>query len=435
MLESSRNNFKLNLMKKFITTLLLSLSLITGVVSIQALAAEAPLDTQTLEAELTANSTEPILIEMFTREGCQHCADEKVFLTDLEKERDDIKVTYYDLANKTNSDIFEKITQLSGISKSTPVTLIGDTVIQGFNTPDTTGATFRVLIDAASTQGIYTAEEFIAKGGSDSVQETGSICDEDGTACAVDDLPFFVKIPFIGNVDVKQYSLPVMSSVLGFIDGFNPCAMWVLVTFLLVLVQIGDKKRMFQIAGIFILAEAIMYYLILTFWASAWDWVGLDNIVTPIIGIVAIGGGFFFLWEWYSSDGTCKVTNMDQRAKTKSKVDKLAAAEMTIATILGILGLALSVNIIEFACSIGIPQAFTKILDLNGLSFLGKQFYTLIYIIFYMADDFIVFGIALYSIQKIGMVQKYSKWCNLAGGVLMLAIGAIMILKPELLVF
>jgi len=428
-------------MKKLITSLLLALSLVTGVLSIQVLAqdnlkiaTESEVFDTTLvqEPELAEG---PILIEMFTRNGCQHCADEKDFLIDLEKERDDIQITYYDLEIEENEKLFEEITQLADISQSTPVTLIGDTVVSGFNTPDTTGEIFKILVDAAPIQGIFTVKEFIAKGGSDSVQETGSTCDEDGTECAVDDLPFFVKIPFIGNVDVKQYSLPVMSSVLGFIDGFNPCAMWVLVTFLLVLVQIGDKKRMFQIAGIFILAEAIMYYLILTFWASAWDWVGLDNYVTPLIGVIAIGGGFFFLWEWYSSDGTCKVTNMEQRAKTKSKVDKLAAAEMTIATIIGILGLALSVNIIEFACSIGIPQAFTKILDLNGLSFLGKQFYTLIYIIFYMMDDFIVFGIALYSIQKIGMVQKYSKWCNLAGGILMLAIGAIMIMKPELLVF
>jgi len=424
-------------MKKFITMLLLSLSLLTGVMSLQALAIQAvpPDEELMLDDSFEQKASSPVLIEVFTRDECQHCQDEKVFLTSLESTRDDIQITYYDISDPKNRQLFDEVTKLSGISKSTPITLIGDTVISGFNTPETTGQTFKILIDQAEEQGVFSFEEFVSKGGSTLLEETGSTCDEGSTECVVNDLPFFVKIPFVGNVDVKEYSLPVMSGILGFIDGFNPCAMWVLVTFLLVLVQIGDKKRMFQIAGIFILAEAIMYYMILTFWASAWDWVGLDNIVTPIIGIVAIGGGLFFLWEWYSLDGTCKVTNMEQRAKTKSKVDKLAAAEMTIATILGILGLALSVNIIEFACSIGIPQAFTKILDLNGLSFLGKQFYTLIYIIFYMADDFIVFGIALYSIQKIGMVQKYSKWCNLAGGVLMLAIGAIMILKPELLVF
>jgi cytochrome c biogenesis protein CcdA len=92
-----------------------------------------------------------------------------------------------------------------------------------------------------------------------------------------------VSIPFLGIINLRDYSLLFLAVVLGFVDGFNPCAMWVLIMFVTILAQTGSRKKMFQVAGIFILAEAIMYYMILNVWYKAWDFVKLDNIVTPII--------------------------------------------------------------------------------------------------------------------------------------------------------
>ena len=92
-------------------------------------------------------------------------------------------------------------------------------------------------------------------------------------------------------------------------------------------------------------------------------------------------------------------------------------------------------NIIEFACSVGIPQAYTKILELNNLSFLQTQWYTFLYIVFYMIDDIIVFGLALWGFNKLHATEKYSRASMLVGGVLMLILGALLILAPNLLTF
>lgn len=377
-----------------------------------------------------------VLIEMFSREECVHCQDEKAFLSQLATKRSDFEVVYYDLVNEENKNLWIKIAELEKMPKVTPITLIGDTIVQGFDKPETTGKALEELIDKNVGKPNLGFKKVVEMGGTGKIKAVaGGTCEEGATECETIDEPLFVSIPLIGSVDVSKYSLPILSFVLGFIDGFNPCAMWVLVTFLLILIQIGDRKKMWQIAGLFILAETVMYYLILNVWAQVWDFVGLDNIITPIVGTVAIGGGLFFLYEWKTSDGICKVTDLQKRHKTKSKIQKLAAAEMTLLTIFGVLGLALSVNIIEFACSIGIPQAFTKILDLNNLNGWTYQFYMLDYIFAYMLDDFIVFGIALYSIEKIGITTKYSKLCNLIGGVLMIVLGLILIFQPGWLVF
>lgn len=380
-----------------------------------------------------SNTSNVVQIHVFEREDCKHCKDAKNFFSDLISSRNDIEIIYYDIAEENNRNLFDALAAHEQLPQATPLMLIGNRVIQGFGDAETTGVLIKNILTKQPPS--FTVEQYLTQEPSGEAAIEGGTCDNDSEICDPNYEPYLVKIPFIGVVDAKTYSLPTLSILLGFIDGFNPCAMWVLVTFLLVLMQAGSRKKMWTIAGLFIFAEAIMYYLILNVWFTVWDFVGMDAYITPVVGTIAIGGGIFFLYEWKTSDGTCKVTSFEQRAKTQKKISKLVNAEMTFLTILGVLGLAFSVNIIEFACSIGIPQAFTKIIEINGLNFWTEQWYMFLYILFYMIDDFIVFGIALYSFEKIGMTTKYSKLSNLIGGILMVLLGAILIFKPELLIF
>jgi uncharacterized protein (UPF0333 family) len=214
--------------------------------------------------------------------------------------------------------------------------------------------------------------------------------------------------------------------------------MWVLLTFLLLLSQIGNKKKMLYVAGTFILAEAIMYNLILNAWFSTWDFIGLDAIVTPLVGMLALGGGIFFLHRYRKNRNAalmCDVSDLETQGKTVARIQKLIAGPVTVVTFLGIVGIALSVNIIEFACSIGIPQAYTKILEINDLSFVVRQGYILVYTLGYMLDDVVVFGLALWGFSKLeSHGHKYSQLSLLIGGVLMLILGTILIIDPSLLV-
>jgi len=393
------------------------------------------------ENETCATEPGKVPIELFVRPDCKHCEDEKNFFLQLRLARDDFSVHFHDISQPEHYRLWQQLTTLEHLPKVTPITLVANRVIQGFDSPQTTGSRIQQLIDQAQASKVETVnfQEFIAQGGSGKVEAAGATCsaqESEAAFCTVEsEEQLLVTVPFLGVRDLKKYSLPTLSVILGFIDGFNPCAMWVLITFLVVLAQAGSRKRMWQIAGIFIFAEAIMYFFILNVWFTLWDFVGLDKIITPIVGTIAIGGGIFFLWEWKNSDGTCQVTSIEQRAKTSQKINKLVNAEMTILTVLGIIGLALSVNVIEFACSIGIPQAFTKIVEMSHLSLFQQQLHMGIYVLFYMLDDFFIFSIALYSFEKIGLTTKYSRMSHLVGGILMMMLGLILIFKRDLLIF
>ena len=78
---------------------------------------------------------------------------------------------------------------------------------------------------------------------------------------------------------------------------------------------------------------------------------------------------------------------------------------------------------------------FTEILALNNLSKLTYLIYILIYILFYMLDDIIIFVIAMITLEVTGISNKYNRYSHLIGGIMMLIIGLLMLLKPEWLMF
>ena len=385
-------------------------------------------------------SVDKVKIEYFGREDCKNCSNLKKFLAELNKERTDFEIVQFKIdKNEKDKKYFDEITTKLKLVKGTLIKYINERIIQGFNTENTTGKEIvREIEKGKKKDKIQTLEEFVASGNYKNVSKEGAVCEVDGVCeIAPSDKEVLVTIPFTNEVlNLTDYSLPLMALILGTIDGFNPCAMWVLILFLTALLAVGNKKKMFRIVGLFILSEAIMYYLILTAWLYTWDFVGLDKIVTPIVGVVGIIGGIFFIKNFLKegNDVECEVTDFQKRAEISKQIKDIANKPFTLVTALAIIGLALSVNVIEFACSVGIPQTFTKILQINNIGFIQRQIQTSIYIFGYMIDDFIVFSLALLSVNKLQLTNKYSKWMNLIGGILMIILGIIMIFKPSWLV-
>jgi len=375
-------------------------------------------------------ATEPVVI-MFGRDDCGFCKAQFKYLYD-----EGINYEYLDIvADQQAKAWYDAVTAKHDISKVTPVTIIGETVIVGFNGPQTTGVAIKQALEAAKNSDIRTVEDHLERAPKQEVIIGGGCS---GLACESGGSQFVFDLPFLGIVDLQTFSLFTLSAVLGIIDGFNPCAMWVLITFLTLLSQAGSKRKMIFLAGIFIVAEAFMYNMILNVWYKTWDFVALDQYVTPLVGFLALGGATFFLWRWHKNKEAtlvCDITDLDTQMKTINKFQAVINQPITIASIAAILVIAFSVNIIEFACSIGIPQAYTKILELNMLTVMERQWYILVYTIGYMVDDFIVFGLAIWGYSKLqSHGGKYAQLSLLIGGVLMLILGLILVVNPGLLV-
>lgn len=388
------------------------------------------------QAQAQENSINKYIF-VFVREGCSACAKEEEFLRNIKDKN--IKVSFLDISKKDNYENFLKIVEKNNLSKVTPITLSGGEVVVGFDSADLIG---KRIVNLAENN-YSTVDYYLKKNVEINSDMATGVCQLSGVeACTQEEIKKDtldkVKVPFVGIIETKDFSLFSLSALLGFIDGFNPCAMWVLVAFLIALSQVGNQLRMIVVAGLFIVAESIMYFMILNVWYRTWDFIKLDWLMLPLVGILSLSGGIYFLYKFRKNKGqlVCDVTSIEHQRKTTTKIKNIATSPLTILGAFIIIGLAFSVNIIEFACSVGLAQSFTKILEINNLSFWTQQWYIGIYTFFYMVDDFIVFGLAIFGYRKFYQFgAKYSNLALLIGGIILIILGILMISGKNVFVF
>jgi hypothetical protein len=195
-------------------------------------------------------------------------------------------------------------------------------------------------------------------------------------------------------------------------------------------------KKIWTIGGIFLFVSGAVYYFFIAAWLNAFMLVGFNVWVQKIIGLVAIGGGGFYLYEAIGKDpNECKVGNLSSKQKTIQKMKNVINRTYWPAMIVGVAILAFSVNLIELVCTAGLPAVFTQILAFNDVGNLARYGYMLLFIIMYMIDDLVIFTIAVYTLHATGLTKKYARFTLIFGGVLMYGLGMLMLFAPELLTF
>lgn len=243
-----------------------------------------------------------------------------------------------------------------------------------------------------------------------------------------------VDIPLLGEIDAKDFSLPVLAIILGLVDGLNPCAMWVLVYLISLVITLKDRRKIWLIVGSFVFASGALYFLFMTAWLNAYLFMGYVRQLTLLVGFFALWVGVVDIYEAIKNRGklTCEVGNSESKGKTMARIKRVALAPLTVGSFLAIIALAFVVNSIEFLCSAAIPAVFTYILSISALSTLKYYLYILLYDFFFMLDDLVIFVTAAFAATS-GLGEKYAVYTRPIGGVVMLAIGIILIFFPTVL--
>ena len=382
---------------------------------------------------VSAKEEDKITLYLFYGDGCPHCAQEKIFLDSIKDSYDNLDIVMYEVwKNPENQKFLEQVKNELGIQRSgVPVTIIGDTYMVGWSEA-LEGRVTRAIrfynqndyVDVVEQikNGVYEKEEE-HEGEFDKEEEKS---DDDAT----------VKIPIIGKVNLKNVSLTTAGVILGLVDGFNPCAMWVLLFLISMLIGMKNKKRMWIIGLTFLGSSALVYMLIMLSWLNIVVSVATSIWVRNIIACVAIIGGIINLVNYFKhQDSGCSVVDEKKRKSVFSRIKKFTQEKSLILALIGAVALAFSVNIIELACSAGLPLVYTQLLAINNITGFGAFIYVLLYIIFFLLDDLIIFFIAMKTMEVTGFSTKYSKYSHLVGGILMVLIGVLLIFKPEWLMF
>lgn len=351
-----------------------------------------------------------INLYFFYGDGCGVCEDTKVMLEELKQSYSDYLNVYYfeTWHNEANDKLLEDSATQFGYTKSNgvPITLINDTMFIGF-------------ADFQKTK----IEEII----------TGFIDDFNNNASPTLTPNNNYDLPILGTVDVKNVSLPLIAVILGFIDGFNPCAMWILLLLISLFLGMKDKKKALILGITFLFISALVYFLSMfgiNFVLDIFDYVWLKTIVAIFILIAGIISFKKYL-NTRKEDTGCTVVDEKKRKTVISKSRKIINEKNILLSIIGITILAISVNSLELLCSLGFPVVFAEILTLNNITGIFRILYILLYVLFYMLDDIIVFTISMVTLKATGITNKYTKLCTLISSVIMIFISILLLVKPS----
>ncbi|MDD5623388.1 MAG: glutaredoxin domain-containing protein [Candidatus Peribacteraceae bacterium] len=370
-------------------------------------------------------------IVAFVSDNCPHCAAFKAYAAAQKW-----KVELHEITQAESQQLFARVQERAPtLQQGVPTIVVNGHVIQGYKDDATTGVKIatllRVMRERPGESLSFSA--FLASAQHVEVETTEGTCTK---GCTVDLDAFIFHIPLIGEVDLSLLSLPMLSILVGFLDGFNPCAMWVLITLLTLLIATRDPRKVWMIGGMFLFVSGAMYYLFIAAWLNAFLIIGFNFWVQKIIGLVAIGGGAFYFYEALGKDpNACQVTDLQQKKRIIDRMRAILQKSAWPAMLLGVAILAISVNAIELVCTAGLPAVFTQILAFNDVSTLARYFYILLYILLYMIDDVAIFAIAVWTLHATGLTKKYARFTLIFGGFLMYALGFLLIFAPEALTF
>lgn len=365
-------------------------------------------------------------IYLFHGDGCPHCRDEIAFFDEYLEDKDNIHLYKYEVwYDKDNVSKLEEVAKITGKeADGIPYLVIGDYVISGFSTGIQKKIVKRIehcLENSCPDKtGVY----------------LGKTLEDNDVEDNYDDEVY--NVPILGEISAKDVSIPILAIVIGLVDGFNPCAMWILIFLISMLFGMKDKKKMWTLGLTFILTSGIVYFLFMASWLNLASFINKVSLVRSLIGAFAIIFGIVNVYNYIKSrkkDAGCEVTDEKKRKKIISYIKKIVSEKKFIIALLGIMVLAFLVNLIELLCSLGLPVIFTEVLSLNNLSTTEYILYMLLYIIFFLIDDIIIFVIAMKTLEIKAISNKYTKYSHLIGGIIMLILGVLLILKPEWLMF
>jgi len=380
------------------------------------------------------NAITGVNVYFFWGDGCPHCEEEKVFFNELKIKYQGIKIYDFEVwRNSHNRQLLSEVGEKLNFNvQGVPFTVVGNKYFSGWREGITDKSIKQVIESYLKTNcpdlvgWILTSEE---QGGTAS----------DSCGCEPEQnssLPQEIKLPIFGQVSLKNISLPILTVIFGALDGFNPCAMWVLLFLITLLLGLKDKKKMLILGSAFIVTSALVYFLFMAAWLNLILFLGFILWIRIIIGLIAIIGGGYSLKEYRDNkEGVCKIAGDEKKQKIIANLKKITQEPKFWLALLGIIVLAFAINLIELVCSAGLPAVYTQILTLNNLSWWQYYGYILVYVFFFMLDDLIVFFVAMATLRIVGMTAKYTRFSHLIGGIIMVIIGLLLIFKPGWLMF
>lgn len=354
--------------------------------------------------------------------SCPYCKRARPFVEQLAQDLPWLQLHSYDVtANEDNATFYNEMAASIGQNAfSVPGFMVCGVMLMGFDSEDGMGKQLRELIEDCYRQ-------VVQNGGADA-KLNGDVSAQPLMAPTTP----LVSIPLLGQLDVQQISLPLLTLVLGGLDAFNPCAFFVLLFLLSLLVHARNRARMLLIGGIFVFFSGFIYFIFMAAWLNIFLLLGELQLITLIAGLTAIGLGMLNVKDffWFQQGPTLSISDKAKPGLFR-RMRALVSSDHPSTLVFGTVTLAIAVNAYELLCTAGFPMVYTRTLTLHELSSGGYYFYLLLYNVVYIIPLFIIMLAFVYTLGSRKLQEHEGRLLKLMSGAMMLGLGVMLTVYPE----
>jgi thiol-disulfide isomerase/thioredoxin len=380
-------------------------------------------------AAVPAQTPTDVPIYFFWGDGCPHCAEEEPFLERLARSNSHITLYKYEVWYvPENQALFKKMAAAMGFeARSVPTTVVGDRYWVGFS--EEIGAEIEAQVklcldEVCLDSGVGIVPEREAQ----TVEATENTSDESPTSSVI-------NVPLIGPVNLESQSLFVSTALISFVDGFNPCSLWVLSILLSLTLNTGSRKKVFIIGAVFITVTAVVYMLFIAGLFTVFTFVSFLGWIQVLIALLAL---FFALinikdYFWYKEGLSFTIAD-DQKPGIYKGIRKvMQAGDSLWGLVSATFVMAVGVSVVEFSCTAGFPVLWTNLLTEQQIGTVTFVLLLLLYMVIYQIDEVAIFLAAVLTLKTSRLEEKHGRVLKLIGGMLMLTLAGVMLINPDLM--
>lgn len=365
--------------------------------------------TATAAGALPHRDDDPVELTLFWGDGCPYCERERQWLEEAVGLYPQLEVTQHEVwYDEQNQQLLRETAADLGFEPTgVPVTVIGDQHWIGWS------------------EGIQAEieQEILTRSGASPGDPTPARTGEERSV---------VDVPLVGSVDVSSDSLVLSTLVIGFVDGVNPCSLWVISVLLAIVVRTGSRRRVLAIGLTFLLVTAGMYAVYMAGVYSAMSVISHLGAVQAVVAIIAGVFGLVSLKDYFAFRKGISFTISDSAKPGLYRRMRAAAGhEQLLPALLATVGLAVGVSLLETPCTAGFPVLWTGLLEANGVAAAEAALLFGLYMVPFLVDELVVFGLAVVTLRATKMQERHGRLLKLVAGTMMLALAVTVLVDPE----
>jgi thiol-disulfide isomerase/thioredoxin len=380
--------------------------------------------------KLTENEDKgSVVLYYFWGNGCSHCEAAKPWLEELDKRYPELSIRAYEIwYSEKNQGLYNQMAathKLPEQGRGTPTFYLNEQYWLGYG--PTTGPAIEEAVKTCLAQGCTDAGVGVMPGAV-ATRSPGTTAGTASAAPASD----ILEIPWFGSVDLSHQSLLVSTLLISFVDGVNPCSVWVLTMLLALTLHTGSRKKVLIIGLIFLTVTAGIYALFIAGLFTMFTFVRFIGWIQVGVSLLAL---FFAIvnikdYFWYKEGLSFTIAD-GQKPGIFQRMRKLMDASQSFwglasATVV----MSAGVSLVEFSCTAGFPVLWTNLLVAQQASALTFVLLLLVYMFIYQLDEMAIFFTAVFTLKASRLEEKQGRILKLVGGMLMLTLAIVMLVNP-----